>query len=131
MVNDERARHRVRIVDYSPHHHEHFRALNLAWITKYFVVEEADRKALDDPEHNILQSGGAILMAEADGRMWSFFRTRCSGRHSLSTARWALRRSRSRERTIGAQTSRRCSSCRAPMAPRIAEERSSLCGYSR
>jgi len=69
MVNDEQTRHGVRVIDYLPHHHESFRALNLAWITKYFVVEDADRKALDDPENNILQPGGAIFMAEADGEV--------------------------------------------------------------
>jgi GNAT superfamily N-acetyltransferase len=69
MVSDEQTRHGVRVVDYLPHHHERFRALNLAWITKYFAVEDADRKALDDPENNILRPGGAILMAEADGEV--------------------------------------------------------------
>jgi GNAT superfamily N-acetyltransferase len=57
----------MRVVDYKPRHHESFRALNLAWITKYFSVEDADRKALDDPENNILRPGGAIIMAEVDG----------------------------------------------------------------
>lgn len=66
-MNDRQTRQDVRIVDYKPHHHESFRALNLAWITKYFAVEDADRKALDDPQKNILQPGGAIFMAEVDG----------------------------------------------------------------
>ena len=66
-MNDRQTRHDVRVVDFKPHHHESFRALNLAWITKYFAVEDADRKALDDPERNILQPGGAIFMAEVDG----------------------------------------------------------------
>jgi GNAT superfamily N-acetyltransferase len=69
LVNDRQTRHDVRVVDYAPHHHESFRALNLAWITKYFAVEDADRKALDDPESNILRSGGAIFMAEVDGEL--------------------------------------------------------------
>ena len=57
----------VRIVDYAPRHRERFRELNLAWITEYFRVEEADRRALDDPEGYILGHGGHIFIAEAEG----------------------------------------------------------------
>lgn len=54
---------RVQIVDYTPAHHDAFRALNLAWITEYFVVEAADREALDEPDRHILAPGGFIFMA--------------------------------------------------------------------
>jgi ribosomal protein S18 acetylase RimI-like enzyme len=57
----------LRIVDYSPAHRVPFRDLNLAWITEHFRVEEADRRALDDPEGHILGYGGRILIAELDG----------------------------------------------------------------
>ena len=40
-----------------------FRSLNEAWIAKYFAVEEADRKVLNHPVHNILGLGGHIFMA--------------------------------------------------------------------
>jgi GNAT superfamily N-acetyltransferase len=53
----------VRIVDYEPPHEEAFRRLNEAWITTYFVLEEADRKVLEAPEVQILQKGGHILVA--------------------------------------------------------------------
>jgi GNAT superfamily N-acetyltransferase len=59
----------VRIVPYSPRHREPFRELNLAWITEHFRVEDADRRALDDPEGYILAHGGHIFMAEAAGRV--------------------------------------------------------------
>jgi putative acetyltransferase len=42
-----------------------FRDLNLAWISKYFRVEEQDRVQLGDPEGNILRHGGQIVMAVA------------------------------------------------------------------
>lgn len=58
---------RAVIVDYDPRHRAAFRDLNLAWITRYFRVEDADRPALDDPEGYILGHGGSILMAELDG----------------------------------------------------------------
>ena len=69
VVSDRQTGQGVRIVDYRPHHHESFRALNLAWITRYFSVEDADRQALDDPETGILHPGGAIFMAEVDGEL--------------------------------------------------------------
>ena len=59
----------VRIVAYSPRHRERFQELNLAWITEYFRVEEADRRALDDPEGYILGHGGHIFIAEAGGEI--------------------------------------------------------------
>lgn len=57
----------ANIVGYEPKHREHFRALNHEWITRYFALEEADRKALDDPEVYILGRGGFIFMAEYQG----------------------------------------------------------------
>ena len=58
----------VRIVDYEPRHRDAFRALNLEWIERFFVVEDADRVVLDDPEGTILRGGGHILLAEIDGQ---------------------------------------------------------------
>ncbi len=51
------------IVDYSAEHGEVFRDLNLEWIERYFEVEDSDRESLDDPQHHILDPGGAIVMA--------------------------------------------------------------------
>jgi putative acetyltransferase len=44
-----------------------FRDLNKAWIARYFKVEEQDLIQLNDPTGNILQTGGQIVMAIADG----------------------------------------------------------------
>jgi GNAT superfamily N-acetyltransferase len=63
----------IRVVPYAtsrPDHRESYRALNLAWIERHFVVEPRDRQELDDPERHILARGGWIFMAErtaADG----------------------------------------------------------------
>ena len=59
----------VQVVPYAPRHRERFRELNLAWITEYFRVEDADRRALDDPEGYILGHGGHIFIAEAGDRV--------------------------------------------------------------
>ena len=53
----------IVIVDYLPEHQRAFRELNKAWIEQYFVMEEADFKALDNPEPYILHKGGAIVVA--------------------------------------------------------------------
>ena len=47
---------------------EAFRALNVEWITRYFVVEEHDRRQLDDPDAAIIDRGGEVLIAELEGR---------------------------------------------------------------
>jgi putative acetyltransferase len=45
-----------------------FRALNEEWITRYFAVEDQDRRQLDDPIGAYIDTGGEILIAELDGR---------------------------------------------------------------
>jgi len=45
-----------------------FRALNEEWIASYFVVEEHDRRQLDDPIGTYIDTGGEILIAEVEGR---------------------------------------------------------------
>lgn len=58
-----RESHHIKIVDYLPEHLSAFKTLNEEWITTYFKIEEADRKALDNPKKNILDKGGKILVA--------------------------------------------------------------------
>jgi ribosomal protein S18 acetylase RimI-like enzyme len=57
----------MEIVDYRPEHAAAFRALNEAWIGKYFVIEPKDREVLEDPDGKILSLGGRIFMAIEDG----------------------------------------------------------------
>ena len=57
----------VHVVDYEPRHRHAFRTLNLEWIEQYFVLEDIDRKMLDDPEETILRDGGCIFIAEEGG----------------------------------------------------------------
>lgn len=53
----------VKIVAYKPEYQDAFKALNVEWISTYFEMEEADYKALDNPEDYILKKGGKILVA--------------------------------------------------------------------
>ena len=53
----------VQIVDYNPAYQQAFRDLNEQWISKYFKMEAADHKALDNPQQNIIDKGGYILVA--------------------------------------------------------------------
>lgn len=52
-----------RIIDYAPKYHSAFKAINIAWISQHWDIEEPDIKALEDPNAYIIRPGGAILMA--------------------------------------------------------------------
>jgi len=45
-----------------------FRVLNEEWIARYFVIEDQDRRQLDDPVAAYIDIGGEILIAELGGR---------------------------------------------------------------
>lgn len=53
----------VRIVAYEEKYQSAFKALNEEWISTYFTMEEADYKALDNPQTYILDRGGKIFVA--------------------------------------------------------------------
>ncbi len=54
----------VQIVEYqSKQHRKDFKSLNEEWISKYFEMEGADHRALDNPEEYILKKGGKIFIA--------------------------------------------------------------------
>ncbi len=56
----------IEVYEYSPDYHSAFKKLNEEWITKYFKLEEADSKVLNDPQGFILDKGGKILVAVLD-----------------------------------------------------------------
>lgn len=53
----------VKLVAYEGKFQEAFKALNVEWISKYFKMEDADYKALDNPKASILDKGGKIFVA--------------------------------------------------------------------
>jgi GNAT superfamily N-acetyltransferase len=56
-----------RVREFRPGDAATFQRLNEEWITRYFALEEKDRKLFGDPEGRILAPGGTILVLEADG----------------------------------------------------------------
>ena len=54
---------------FKPEDAKAFHDLNIAWIKQHFVVEDKDRKTLEQPESSILGIGGRIVVAEIDGEM--------------------------------------------------------------
>ena len=53
----------MEIVEFEPAHAAAFKALNEAWISKYFAIEAKDREVLGDPQGKIVAKGGRIFMA--------------------------------------------------------------------
>ncbi|GAA4274944.1 helix-turn-helix domain-containing GNAT family N-acetyltransferase [Aquimarina gracilis] len=58
---------KVQIVNYEPKYHPFFKSINEDWINTHFVMEEADRRSLENPKEYILDKGGDILVALYDG----------------------------------------------------------------
>ncbi len=54
----------VVVREFRPGDEVAFRDINLAWIERFFAIEQKDRDVLGDPRKYILEPGGAILIAE-------------------------------------------------------------------
>ncbi|MBI5916385.1 MAG: GNAT family N-acetyltransferase [Bacteroidetes bacterium] len=59
----------VKIIDYRPEHLQRWKAINEAWITKAYFMEEIDHQHCSHPEASILAGGGHILLAEVGGEI--------------------------------------------------------------
>lgn len=59
----------LEIVQYESTHQPWFEKLNRQWIEHYFWIEPIDVEVLQHPEKNIIDKGGAILMASIDGEI--------------------------------------------------------------
>ena len=58
----------MEIVEFEPALAGAFKALNEAWITRYFALEAKDLEVLDDPVGKIVDPGGRILFAVDEGQ---------------------------------------------------------------
>lgn len=59
----------AEIISYKPEHQPWFEKLNRDWIEKHFYMEPRDLDVLQQPDENILRSGGRILMAAVEGEI--------------------------------------------------------------
>ncbi|MDN3656024.1 GNAT family N-acetyltransferase [Ferruginibacter paludis] len=59
----------IAIIQYEQQFAADFKKLNLEWLDKYSLTEEADLKVLNDPEKEILATGGCIFLAKAGGEI--------------------------------------------------------------
>ena len=59
----------LAIIPYEPRYQPDFKRLNLAWIARYFAVEEHDLEQLDHPDVHILPNDGQIFLAKLGGEI--------------------------------------------------------------
>ena len=59
----------LEIVPFRPEHADAFYALNRAWLDEHGLYEPADEAQLVNPQSEILDAGGAILVALQDGEV--------------------------------------------------------------
>ncbi len=59
----------IKIVPYRSEHHDDFKQLNLDWLDRFHLTESHDLMILDDPEGEVINKGGFIFMAEANGKI--------------------------------------------------------------
>lgn len=57
----------LQIIEFQPQRQPDFYRLNMAWIEKYFVVEDIDRELLEHPQEEIIDKGGSIFLAQING----------------------------------------------------------------
>ncbi len=57
----------VSIVEYKEGYADSFKALNIAWLNKFFEIEPIDEEVLSYPVKNIIDKGGNILFAVISG----------------------------------------------------------------
>lgn len=62
-IHSQNKQANISIVDFNADHQDAYKALNEAWITQHFKLEEADRIALENPFEYIINKGGYIAIA--------------------------------------------------------------------
>ncbi len=63
----------IKIVALQPGMEVDFKALNIAWLQKYFYVEPVDEEMLSHPVENIIDKGGKIFFALHNGEVAGTF----------------------------------------------------------
>jgi len=63
----------LKIIPFEPRYASDFKNLNLAWIERYFVVEQEDMRLLENCEQTIIAAGGHIYFAEYENSIVGCF----------------------------------------------------------
>lgn len=63
----------ISIIPFESRYAANFRDLNLAWLERYFRVEDKDRELLEQCEESIIAPGGAVFFAEYQGSIAGCF----------------------------------------------------------
>jgi putative acetyltransferase len=56
----------ISIIEFEEKYAGDFKQLNLEWLDKHALTEEADLLMLNDPQKEIISTGGCIFLAKAD-----------------------------------------------------------------
>ncbi|WP_239691994.1 hypothetical protein [Hymenobacter coccineus] len=81
----------VAIIDFEAAHQPAFRALNHAWISRYFTLEAPDHQVLDNPQRYVLGPGGHILMAVHNDEIVALARSSRSTTAYTNWRKWLWR----------------------------------------
>ena len=64
---------KVSIIPYQPEYKEKFKDLNVAWLERFFYVEDKDKALLDDCENMIINNNGLIFFARFNNEIVGCF----------------------------------------------------------
>ena len=97
----------VRIVEFTDRHAKGFETLNRAWLVGMGLYEPPDEDDLAHPRRAIIDRGGAIFVAEAEGRVVGTAALVPHGAHALELRKVAVDPSIQRQ-GIARQLMQRC-----------------------
>jgi putative acetyltransferase len=83
-------RSQIMIRSFQPGDETAFRQLNQDWISQHFRLEAKDQKTFDDPRTVILDDGGHILFAIADGQPVGCCALLSMGEHEFELSKLAV-----------------------------------------
>ena len=64
---------KVEIIEFRDEYAKYFTAINVAWVSKYFVMEEKDKEILYNPKNLIIDKGGFVYFAKAGDKIAGTF----------------------------------------------------------
>jgi putative acetyltransferase len=81
----------MKIIEYRSEYLEAWKNLNIAWISKDYIVEAIDLETLSFPEKYFLKDDGAIFLAEMDGEIVGTVALQPFGNHAFELAKMTVK----------------------------------------